>query len=259
MRRLRANRKVIMASGTEEQKMPIVNIIKKAKIMQQIRERKTINNEVRILKPTSIPTSVVRRVNTRASSRAVNKQNKDREKVINREVTNFFADITRKTKDVVKMQDMAVKDFVWFQVPKQLSSRDNEKSNEITMWYRPCETELHKWATIKKSGLEEKESDVTEGYGLFSERHFKLGDIVSIYLGEYIDNNTENEYCLDHLIYENMKKRISTNGRYPKNKKLYIGAHMVNDINWGRTRRDLDGYNIFLERTLRWKFLRISC
>jgi len=252
IQRMRERDKQTLISGTEEGKKRVKERIERQKLMRRKRERKTIDNSRRIIKPSG-RASLVERVNTRSSSRSVNRSVTQRENGTNGEVSDFFTDVTNSTNDVEKLLESAKKKFVWLHEPKEWMNCENEREvKEITMWYRPCLSELHKWVTIKKSGLVENESDMTEGYGLFSERHFKEGDVVSIYLGEYVDSTYHNEYCLDQIISETETKRISVYGGYPTNENLYLGAHMVNDINWGKKGedRDEDGYNIVFHQNL---------
>ena len=87
---------------------------------------------------------------------------------------------------------------------------------------------------IKKSTV------IDGGYGLFAERDFSQGDIISIYLGEYIDPKDESDYSMDYKVSPTETRRLSTLGGFPEQKKLYLGAHMMNDINWGKVGEEVD-------------------
>ena len=54
---------------------------------------------------------------------------------------------------------------------------------------------------------------------------------------------------MDQKYTSTKTKRIATKGGYPKLDKLYLGAHMVNDINWGKDKeeveRDSGNYNVY--------------
>ena len=75
---------------------------------------------------------------------------------------------------------------------------------------------------------------MTEGYGVFAERHFSIGDSVSIYLGDYVESTTDsNLYSLQQTSPETKEKKIiTTSGGFPRVRKMYLGAHMVNDFYW---------------------------
>ena len=144
--------------------------------------------------------------------------------------------IFEKTKDVKVIEKEIAAKFVWFPTPKELNRDENVKegSLENTMWYKPSKTELHKWVTVKKSTMKDG------GYGLFAERNFKDGDLFSMYLGKIIDSNEQSEYSMDYQVTTTKTVRLSTFGGYPAQKKLYLGAHMMNDVNWGKKEEDVD-------------------
>ena len=132
---------------------------------------------------------------------------------------------------------------MWYPKLREVSEDDNKKPTtlnepeEVTMYYRPTETELHKWMTVKKSDVEKHEGDKTEGYGVFAERNFREGDLVSIYLGHYIESSTgSNVYSLQQKISETEKKIITTSGGFPGVRKMYLDAHMMNDYYWSINR-----------------------
>merc|ERR1711894_734957 len=90
-----------------------------------------------------------------------------------------------------------------------------DKSEEVTMWYKPTECELHKWIKVAKSSLPKCENDVTEGYGVFAERNFKEGDYISIYLGKYVDEDTNSIYSMQQNNGEKGSKIIATDSGFP--------------------------------------------
>ena len=93
------------------------------------------------------------------------------------------------------------------------------------MWFKPSSTELHKLVTLKPS------LSLDVGYGLFAERKFQVGDIVSVYIGKVLTEHTDSNYKLEWGIPKS-KEKIQLDvedGGFPDNKLMYLGAHMVND------------------------------
>ena len=117
------------------------------------------------------------------------------------------------------------------------------------MWYHPTPTEYHKWITVKKSKLKPHRLDSTAGYGVFADRRFKENDYVGAYLGEYAKEGEENDYS---LLQRKTNKRILVQAGFPKYKKMYLGAHMVNDHNWGKDvlQHDNKAYNVVFHPNL---------
>ena len=80
----------------------------------------------------------------------------------------------------------------------------------------PCKLTI---VSVKTSTIEDA------GWGLFAEREFKTGQIISIYLGNRAayDKTPNNEYAIrlnsDVLIHS-------------KKNMLYLGCHLANDLNY---------------------------
>ena len=110
-------------------------------------------------------------------------------------------------------------------------------------------TEYHLWITIKKSGVPCNSDDKSEGYGLFAERKFYEGDIISIYLGEYVKDVPINDYALDQILVGGEKRRLQVAGGFPAYKVMYLGAHMANDSNW-ELKKNINPYNVSFNPTL---------
>ena len=164
----------------------------------------------------------------------------NRDNIVNGEVNNFFQKILREHNDIGKIAEEATEKFVWYPKLREVLEDDNKKQRnsnkpeEVTIYYQPTETELHKWITVKKSTLQKQEGDNTEGYGVFSERNFSFGDHVAIYLGHYVESTTDsNLYSLQQTIAGTKEKKIiTTGGGFPRVRKMYLGAHMMNDFYW---------------------------
>ena len=73
---------------------------------------------------------------------------------------------------------------------------DKEEEETTTMWYRPSPSEYHKWLTVKTSMLPPS-SGISAGNGLFAKRYLYVRDIISIYLGRPISDDTD-EYAIDY-------------------------------------------------------------
>ena len=100
------------------------------------------------------------------------------------------------------MKEKALKQFQWFPEPTHLTGDKKKERHykESTLWYHPTETEYHKWLTVKKLQAPNSTQDTTKGYGLYAKRKFYTGDILSIYLGEYIEDRAENIYTLGQML-----------------------------------------------------------
>ena len=189
--------------------------------------------------------------------KATKKDKCPRETIINNEVSDFLNHIAGKAKTLTsdaipKLVETAEKKFVWCTMSGHLTGNDKPPQElETTMWYKPSASEFHKWFTVKKSGLPEKDYDATEGFGLFAERHFYQDDVISLYLGKKVSSMFESDYCMDYQTANGIV-RIATAGGFPKSVKMYLGTHMINDINWnakGETVRT-DCYNVSFQTNL---------
>ena len=98
---------------------------------------------------------------------------------INDEVSDLMVKMLENYEDVEILTEEVTKKFVWFPKLREFSKSESmgkgqdensDKSEEVTMWYKPTECELHKWIKVAKSSLPKCENDVTEGYGVFAER-----------------------------------------------------------------------------------------
>ena len=116
------------------------------------------------------------------------------------------------------------------------------------MWFKPSGTELHKQVTVKPSVLQDT------GYGLFAERKFLVGDIVSIYLWNVLTKFRESQYKLECIIP--VSKEFMTldleDGGFSSNKLMYLGAHMLNDLQLTTSKdvKDKDEFNAKIAHNL---------
>ena len=249
MKKYRARQKEALISGTEDEKRKIEQRIENAKRRRKNRERATVDKKDRVMKTLNTPSqpAAIGKVSLRSKRKETGKKTaKDREYAVNREVTELFEKILCQSNDVEKIATEVTKKFVWFKTPTEFDGAKNNKktgddeAEDMCMWYKPIETEFHKWVSVKKSNLVANELDLSGGYGLFAERHFRAGNIISIYLGKYANPDYESDYCMDQKISSTTTKRIYTDGGYPRNPILYLGAHMLNDFNWSKERTAAD-------------------
>ena len=119
------------------------------------------------------------------------------------------------------------------------------------MWFKSSGTEMHKWLTVKPSLLKDA------GYGLFAERKFKLGDNISIYLGNVLTEteDTESHYRLQCTIpgsKESMTLDLKEGG-FPSSKLMYLGAHMINDpeLTVDKDEKDENAFNVKFAQDLK--------
>ena len=90
------------------------------------------------------------------------------------------------------------------------------------------------WLTVKTSLIKDA------GYGLFADRKFEVGDIVSVYLGfassiviqEIVHTKfDDSEYKIQIPLPETNEMIVLNvdDGGFPQNKVMYLGAQMFND------------------------------
>ena len=125
------------------------------------------------------------------------------------------------------------------------------------MWYNCNGTEWHQWLTVKTSLIDDA------GYGLFADRKFNVGDIVSVYLGspssEVIKGKVhtainESPYKIRIVLPETEEFMILdvVGGGFPTNKVMYLGAHMFSDplLTVPKDERDETVYNVKIAHDL---------
>ena len=225
---------------------------------QRLKREQEKNENAPLVIKTSAPAAKAPKTTRSSLRQSTQNRSVSRESFINGEVTSMIKAIFKKTKDVKAIEKEAAAKYVWFPMPKELNRDENVKdgSLEMTMWYKPTETEFHKWVSVKKSNI------VDGGYGLFAERDFEPGDLLTIYLGEYIDPNKKSDYySIDYEVSPKKIVRLSSLGGYPKQDKLYLGVHMMNDVNWGKKYEDVDrnsgDYNVRFNHDLSVEAIRV--
>ena len=117
------------------------------------------------------------------------------------------------------MTKKALACFTWFPKPTYFTGGKPTKEKveeETTLWYHSLDTEYHLWLTVRKSEVPYNKDDMTKGYGVFSKRKFYRNDIISIYLGEYVRDDSPNIYTLDQILPGGATKRIMVEGGFPK-------------------------------------------
>ena len=249
-----AKKRNTLQFGTPEEKGQIVAQKNKSKELRQ-KKRKTLNKKERSMKATTSPAQkkiIATRSSTASPIKKATKKGKcARETIINDEVSDFLNRIAGKAKNIPKLVETA-ENFFWCTMSGRLTGNDKPpRGLETAMWYKPSASEFHKWFTVKESVLPKKHYDSTEGYGLFAERHFYQGDVISLYLGKKVSSMFESDYCMDYQTAKGIV-RIATAGGFPKSVKMYLGTHMINDINWnakGETVRT-DCYNVSFQTNL---------
>ena len=146
--------------------------------------------------------------------------------------------------------------FKWYPPNVEIGSGSVPKPEKkppqtATMWYKCNGTEYHQWLTVKPSLLPDA------GYGLFADRKFEVGDILSVYLGspsiEIINEIVhrkinESPYKLQITLpksNETMQLDV-VGGGFPQNEVMYLGAHMSNDpmLTVPEGKRDDKSYNV---------------
>ena len=242
------------------------------KAKRQKKERKTITKKEMIMKPVVVVTKALGTSPTTRStasngvtsrnhtiSRKKIKENTN-ERFTNDKVHTYLGSLIKnKRYSLEKIINETSTTFVWFPMPKHFTGEgkdvevDHKKSTEqeTTMWYRPSANEFHRWFTIKKLSLEPRAGDTTAGYGLFADRNFAPGTIISMYLGHHINaNEGDGVYNLTYPSREPKDRKATQNltvhGGFPNCTKMYLGAHMMNNPNWcvHDDDRNNDVYNV---------------
>ena len=97
-----------------------------------------------------------------------------------------------------------------------------------------CESDndVHKWVSIRKSKLADS------GFGLFTERSFKEGDIITVLMGNLINGPKRNS---DR--YVSYTKKDSTVVHLDTRRRdvtcPFFAAHFANDPSWGKTPEEI--------------------
>ena len=98
----------------------------------------------------------------------------------------------------------------------------NEIPNHWKLQYRICDkSKFHNHLYVKESGMK------GAGYGVFADRYFVEGDIITVYLGKVVRNKrskTTYKYDFGEL------GAIDPGKGMMDGQCLYLGAHFINDI-----------------------------
>ena len=211
-------------------------------------QRKTLDLG-QAIKPSAAAVRVPSQRVTRSTSNVLSKENRGKSKVhygndfVNSKVNEFIGDCLKEypptTEGVYPLMKKLEDSFKWYPPNVEIGSGSVPKPEKkppqtATMWYNCNGTEWHKWLTVKPSLIP------NAGYGLFAERKFQVGDILSVYLGstksEMIDGKYHkkidpSDYKLEITLPEsNIDMQLDiVGGGFPDNKVMYLGAHMFND------------------------------
>ena len=110
---------------------------------------------------------------------------------------------------------------------------------------RATEDTLQKWVSVRKSQFEDS------GYGLFTEKSFKIGDIITVFVGVLSPSSSRHG---DRFISfkKNNGQIVHINTMKNDAQRLYFGAHYANDPCFGMSAeaiakissaRNVQGYN----------------
>ena len=254
-KRRREKEKAILEGDDSEAKEKVMRSRRKRAARRRATERKTVDKSAlrgtihsttnHPLQKSSTSSTTLRTRSSRATTTKARQSH--RELLINTEVNEIIQEALAKTADIQRVFKDLSKQFVWYPKSEEtregIEEKEEDKEETTTMWFHPSATEYHAWFTVRPSSLPKNTFDLSAGYGVFAERNFQKDDTISVYLGQYVEGGIENAYC---MYQRSTKKRVLVKDGFPRYRKMYLGAHMLNDYNWDKNGNDCDKtiYNV---------------
>ena len=100
------------------------------------------------------------------------------------------------------------------------------KTDALTDLVRPTKETMLPWVSVRKSNIP------NSGWGLFAEKTFKPGDIITVFCGRVFRGNKRDDTLVSFRRSNGTVVYLDT--RPQRGKRLfYFGAHLANDPSWG--------------------------